>query len=138
MKLKQYLKDQNIPIYHLSRQIGIPRTTLEDIVNGRTKLSECRYSTLVKIADFLQISVDGLVESDGISFYPFVPVGEKLRQLAKNNRQGHTGVCQSAHSGDFRAYIKLPDRNLDLGRYKTLEEAVAARKAAEKVLSNLT
>lgn len=132
MKLKDYLRENGIKIYYLAKQIGIPRSTLKDIVNGKTNLRECRYSTLTKLASFLEIPVDVLVEEDGIVFYPYIEEG-KRRQIAINNRQGHTGVCRNASRGDYRAYIKLKKKNMDLGRYKTLEEAIAAREAAEKV-----
>ena len=94
MKLKEYLKSQGITTYHLAKAIGMPRTTLEDIINEKVQLSECKYSTLQKISLYLEISVSDLVEIWG--------------------------------------------RNIELGRFKTLEEAVSARRAGEKLkeLSN--
>jgi len=131
MKLKEYLKNQGITTYHLAKAIGMPRTTLEDIVNGKVCLSECKYSTLHKISLYLEIPVPDLVEVDGIANYP--EEVKTRKQIAKNNQSGQTGVCYKALRGEYSAYIKIWGRNIELGRYKTLEEAVAARRAGEKL-----
>jgi transcriptional regulator with XRE-family HTH domain len=136
MKLKEYLKNQGITTYHFAKAIGMPRTTLEDIVNEKVSLSECKYCTLHKISLYLEIPVPDLVEADGIANYP-EEVKTKKR-IAKNNQSGQTGVCYKALRGEYSAYIKIWGRNIELGRYKTLEEAIAARRAGEKLkeLSN--
>ncbi len=132
MNLKRYFKEQNIRIYHLAKAVGIPRTTLRDIVDGRTKIAECRYSTLKKISDYLEIPVDVIVEEDGIGFY--YGKNDRIRQLAKNNEAGRTGVCKNTKGG-YRAYIQYRHKNIHLGDFKSLGEAVAARTAAEKIVS---
>jgi len=136
MKLKEYLKSQGITTYHLAKAIGMPRTTLEDIINEKVQLSECKYSTLQKISLYLEISVSDLVETGGIANYPNEV--KTRAQLAKNNQSGHTGVCYKALRDEYSAYIKIWGRNIELGRFKTLEEAVSARRAGEKLkeLSN--
>lgn len=48
----------------------------------------------------------------------------------KNSRTGHSGVCFSGKR--YRAYIVFKRKQFHLGTYDTLEEAVAAREAAEK------
>lgn len=61
MELKEYLKENNMTIRHLSQITGIPYTTLYDIVNDRVALEDCQYKTLRKIADCVNTSVDELV-----------------------------------------------------------------------------
>ena len=51
------------------------------------------------------------------------------RGIAKNNSTGVTGVKMD-HS-KFRAVINVNKKRISLGTYKTLEEATAARRAAE-------
>jgi hypothetical protein len=51
----------------------------------------------------------------------------------KDNSSGVPGVSFDHHSGMWKAYIMVAGRNHHLGRFKTFEAAVAARKAAEKV-----
>ena len=54
------------------------------------------------------------------------------RKTNKNNKTGYTGV--SLTKKGYRAYIHFKRKMYDLGTYKTIEEAVAARKEAEEEL----
>ena len=54
-----------------------------------------------------------------------------------NNKSGYTGVCKTRY-GTFRAYITVKKQRVDLGQYKTLDEAVAVRREAEERLGFLT
>ena len=137
MDLKNFLKDKGIKIYHLSKQTNIPRSTLRDIVDGRTKLCDCRYDTLKKLSDFLEIPVEVIVEEGGMALYPYERKG-KDRQLAKNNEAGHTGVCKNSSRDDYRAYIKMCGINIHLGNFQTLEEAIAARKKSRRYVKNMS
>ena len=47
-----------------------------------------------------------------------------------DNKTGHTGVCRN-RNGRYRAYITVRQKQLSLGCYGTLEEAIAARREAE-------
>jgi hypothetical protein len=51
------------------------------------------------------------------------------RSLKSDNKSGVTGVCKAKDR--YRAYITINKRKLNLGYYKTLEEASAARIEAE-------
>lgn len=53
------------------------------------------------------------------------------RSLNKNNSTGHNGVSRN-NSGKYRAYINFKRRQYHLGLYDSIEDAVSARKAAEK------
>jgi hypothetical protein len=52
--------------------------------------------------------------------------------LHKNNTSGRTGVGWDHKSGCWRADIGVNYRLINLGFFNTFEEAVKARKAAEK------
>lgn len=134
MDLKNYLKTKEISILSLSRETGIPRTTLEDIVNQKVDLRDCKYRTLKKISDYTEVPIDVIVEEEGVVFYP---IEEKKRKINKNNIQGYCGVSQRASSGIYRADITFNHRSIAIGTYKTFEEAVIARKAAERVISSI-
>nr|WP_175479900.1 HNH endonuclease signature motif containing protein [Paracoccus homiensis] len=60
---------------------------------------------------------------------------ENHRNMAirSDNTSGVTGVYWAREKGKWAAYIKA-DKMVALGRYDTFAEAVAARRAAEKVL----
>ena len=103
-------------------------------MDGRTRMCDCRYSTLKKLSDYLEIPVDVIVEEEGIAYYQ--GRDDKVRQLAKNNEAGRTGVCKCT-GGGYRAYIQYRHKNIHLGNFGSVEEAVAAREGAEKVIAAL-
>lgn len=53
------------------------------------------------------------------------------RKINKNSGTGVTGVSQFKN-GTYRAHIMINHRQIHLGSYKKLEDAIAARKAAEE------
>lgn len=59
-------------------------------------------------------------------------INSRNRVLGVNNKSGHHGVCWRERSGKWEAHIGLKDGQKFLGMFKTKEEAVAARLAAEK------
>lgn len=54
--------------------------------------------------------------------------------LQKNNTSGHIGVSWSVERGKWQAYIKHQGERIPLGRFTNLEDAIAARKEAERSL----
>lgn len=51
--------------------------------------------------------------------------------LARNNTSGVTGVSFDKTRGKWRAEIKVEKKLIHLGRFETIDGAIAARKAAE-------
>ena len=62
----------------------------------------------------------------------FVTPAESSRNmpLKRDNKSGHTGVCKTPKN-TYRAYITINKKQINLGYYQTLEEAVSARREAE-------
>ena len=58
--------------------------------------------------------------------------GRNQRKLDANT-SGHTGVSWCKQTGKWRATIKVDYRNLHLGRFSQISNAIAARKDAEKL-----
>lgn len=54
------------------------------------------------------------------------------RRVNKNSSTGHTGVSVDGKSGRYRAYINFRRKQYYLGMYDKIEDAIKARKAAEK------
>lgn len=52
--------------------------------------------------------------------------------LRKDNTSGRIGVHFDKMSGKWEARIRLKDRRINLGRFDAIEDAVAARAAAER------
>ena len=53
-------------------------------------------------------------------------------KLQANNTSGHLGVTWDKKNGKWRAQIQVGGTNTHLGRFTNLDDAVAARKAAEQ------
>ncbi len=72
MDLKKLIKSKQYDIKSLSIKTGIPYSTLNDFVNGKTSVYKMQYGYVKKISDILGISVDKLVklsDSENISTY---------------------------------------------------------------------
>ncbi len=57
---------------------------------------------------------------------------EQRRNARSFGRSGHKGVGWNKNDSLWQAYIGLDGKTIHLGRYKNIEDAIAARQAAEK------
>lgn len=53
-------------------------------------------------------------------------------KIHKANKSGHKGVMWNKHRNKWQAYIGFKGKNINLGYYDLIEDAVAARKQAEE------
>ena len=56
----------------------------------------------------------------------------KNQRRYKNNSSGHIGICWIKQERRYQVRIKHDGKSKYLGKYKTLEEAIAARRVAEE------
>lgn len=56
--LKHYLSENNISLYRLSRQTGIPYSTVSNLANGTIAAERCSAGNLFKIAQALGLTMD--------------------------------------------------------------------------------
>lgn len=56
MKLRELRKEKNLSVPELSRLSGVPVRTIEDL----EKRGDGRVSTLIKLADVMQVTLDQL------------------------------------------------------------------------------
>ena len=61
MSLSTLMQNKNISKYRLSKNSGIPYTTLADILNGKARLEKCSAETVYKLAKELNISMEELL-----------------------------------------------------------------------------
>lgn len=64
MELEKYLKKNNISVYPLSKESGIPYTTLSNLVRMRSDPKECRVGTLLKLSKIFRTPLNDLVAGD--------------------------------------------------------------------------
>ena len=56
--LKEILLEKNITTYKLAKDIGEPYSTLNDIVNGKIDISDCKAKILKKLSEYLGQSME--------------------------------------------------------------------------------
>ena len=62
----------------------------------------------------------------------YLPTLKNNRTLNKNNTSGYRGVSYRKDRGKYRAYIKIKKQDIFLGNFDNIEDAIEARKEAEK------
>lgn len=74
MTFNELLENKNLTIYKLSKESGVARTTLFDIVSGKSNILDCTARNLLKISRVLNISIEELINLDSV---PYNPLFEK-------------------------------------------------------------
>ncbi len=64
MTVHELLEEKSVTKYRLSKNSGIPYTTICDICNGKTKIENCAAGTVYRIAKQLGVSMEALLEPD--------------------------------------------------------------------------
>lgn len=91
-----------------------------------TQCSEC-----TKIETGTKIS-NALSESDFYQNGTFLAAWESERKKNSNNTSGHRGVSYDKVRNKWRAYIKYQRKDIYIGRFDTIEEAITARCIVEE------
>ena len=60
--MKEYLRKRQRSVYSISKKCGIPYSTLNDLVNGKVRIDQCRVGMVKKLADELGLSMDRVYE----------------------------------------------------------------------------
>ena len=61
MPFKDLIKEKNISLYRLSKNCKIPYATLNDIVNGKSRLEKCSAETVYKLSKELGVTMEELL-----------------------------------------------------------------------------
>ena len=61
MNINHLLKQKNVTKYRLSKNSGVPHTTINDICNNRISIEKCSAETLYKLSKALDIPMEALV-----------------------------------------------------------------------------
>lgn len=61
MTINEIMKKKNITKYRLSKNSGIPYSTLTDIINGKAQLEKCSAETVYRLSKELEISMEDLL-----------------------------------------------------------------------------
>lgn len=61
MMVAELLESKNMTLYQLSKNSGVPYTTVNDIYHGRTSLEKCTAETVYKLSKELDLSMEELL-----------------------------------------------------------------------------
>lgn len=61
MMVPELLKSKKMTLYQLSKNSGVPYTTVNDIYHGRTSLDKCTAETVYKLSKELDLSMEELL-----------------------------------------------------------------------------
>lgn len=64
MIINELLQEENMSRYRLSKESGVPMTTITDICTGKAELDKCAAGTLYKIAKVFGVTIDSLLENN--------------------------------------------------------------------------
>lgn len=59
--LKEYLKIKKLSVYKLAELSNVPYTTLNELINGKKRIDDCKIKTIENIAKALNISIESLL-----------------------------------------------------------------------------
>lgn len=59
--LKKYLQEKKISVYKLSEMSNVPYTTLNELINGKKKIKDCKIKTVESIASSLNLSIETML-----------------------------------------------------------------------------
>jgi len=65
MGINELLERQKMSKYRLSKESGVPYTTINQICNGKVRIEKCSAETLYKMSKILGVSIEDLVEDKG-------------------------------------------------------------------------
>ncbi|MDR0853660.1 MAG: helix-turn-helix transcriptional regulator, partial [Clostridiales Family XIII bacterium] len=63
MQINELREEQNLTIYKLAKESGVPYATVNDICNEKVSLRKCSAETLYKLAKTLGVSMEAIIES---------------------------------------------------------------------------
>lgn len=69
MTLHQYLEDTNKSIAELSKESGLPYSTISELVNGKKAIMNCSVETVYQLASSLSLTVDELLKMERVDNY---------------------------------------------------------------------
>ncbi|MDO4962417.1 MAG: helix-turn-helix domain-containing protein [Eubacteriales bacterium] len=64
MYLNDILAEKNMSRYRLSKESGVPQTTIADICNGKARLEKCTAETVYRIAQTINVTMESLIEKE--------------------------------------------------------------------------
>ena len=98
MMIKDILEKKSMSMYRLSKDSGVPYTTIQEIVSGKVSVEKCSAETIYRISKVLDIKMEEILE-------PFIGQQSSFETFKKSTRQ------QVNKLGDFEFIGEVLERN---------------------------
>lgn len=115
MTLRYYLLANKKSISNLSRESGLPYTTVSEIVNGKKTLGKCSALTVYRIAGALGTTVESLLVSESTSAFP---------DLFDLDRKQSIFLAKKLWDENVYCGMRMENRNVTFPQTKTILEGV--------------
>lgn len=113
MSIRDYLKDTNIAT--LSRESGLPYTTVSEIANGKKSIEKCSAGTVYSLACALGTTVENLLVSENSSRYP---------DLYTLSEKQNIFLAKRLWDENIYCGMKMENRNVTFPQTKTILEGI--------------
>lgn len=96
MTFADLLINNNLTVYKLSKDSGVPKTTIFDISSGKSNILDCSGRNLLKISKCLGVSIEDLLNLDQELYNPVyeknIPafLAESIKNMKKAKRNKTT------------------------------------------------
>lgn len=96
MTFSDLLINNNLTVYKLSKDSGVPKTTIFDISSGKSNILDCSGRNLLKISKCLGVSIEDLLNLDQELYNPVyeknIPafLAESIKNMKKAKRNKTT------------------------------------------------
>ena len=102
--INELLVQRNISKYRLSKESGVPQTTISDICSGKTSIEKCSAETIYRITKVLNVSMESLIA-------PAVQRAEEEKQRPSFERFKSNTCHMVKDLGDIPFIIQLLESN---------------------------
>lgn len=104
---KNALSDSGMTMYSLSKQTGLPYTTINRLVNEKLSINNCNAGAVFKIASALGVQMEVLMEGECV--YTLDEIAERIAPVAKKYNIPKVYIFGSYARGEAN-----PDSDVDL------------------------
>lgn len=109
MSLYDLLLEKNVTIYSISKETGIPKSTLFDIFSGKSNLMDCRVRVVVKIAKYFNMTVEEILKLDKSPNFKFAE--EDLPEFLK---EGISNLKKNRNSDLYDCYVSEVNSSINV------------------------
>jgi len=120
--LRSMIEERGKSVYAVAKESGIPYTTLNELVNGKKKFSECSFKTIHSLATYFGMSVDNL-HSLVLGVSPIVSINQTWL-LKKKKKYKFPIIKESSFYDASRVHPLKQKLIFELSRLLTEDERI--------------